>query len=57
MQSSVLIAYATRAGSTAEVAEAIADAMHAAGVPADVLPVSQVNSLAGREAVCPTSEV
>ena len=51
MQSSVLIAYATRSGSTGEVAEAIAAAMQEAGVPAEVLPVSQVNSLAGREAV------
>lgn len=51
MQSSVLIAYATRGGSTREVAEAVANAMQAAGVPAEVLPVSQVNSLAGREAV------
>jgi menaquinone-dependent protoporphyrinogen oxidase len=51
MQSSVLIAYATRSGSTGEVAEAIAAAMQEAGVPADVLPVSQVTSVAGREAV------
>src|SRR6478609_3853030 len=51
MQSSVLIAYATRSGSTGEVAEAIAAAMQEAGVPAEVLPVSQVTSLAGREAV------
>jgi menaquinone-dependent protoporphyrinogen oxidase len=51
MQSSVLISYATRSGSTAEVAEAIAAALHEAGVPAEVVPVSQVNSLAGREAV------
>ena len=51
MQSSVLIAYATRSGSTGEVAEAVGSAMEAAGVPAEVLPVSQVNSLAGREAV------
>ena len=51
MLSSVLIAYATRSGSTGEVAHAIAAAMHEAGVIAEVLPVSQVNSLAGREAV------
>jgi len=51
MQSSVLIAYATRSGSTADVAVAIAAAMREAGVPAEVVPVSQVNSLAGREAV------
>src|SRR4051794_14057992 len=51
MQSSVLIAYATRAGSTAEVAEAVGEALQNAGVPAEVQPVSQINSLAGREAV------
>ena len=51
MQSSVLIAYSTRSGSTAEVAQAIAAALQDAGVPAEVLPVAQVNSLAGREAV------
>ena len=51
MHSPVLIAYATRSGSTGEVAEEIADAMLEAGVPAEVLPVSQVTSLAGRKAV------
>src|SRR3954451_4255941 len=51
MQSPVLIAYATRSGSTGEVAEAIAAAMEDAGVPTEVLPVSQVTSLAGREAL------
>lgn len=51
MQSSVLIAFATRSGSTAEVAEAIAAAMREAGTPAEILAVSQVNSLAGREAL------
>jgi menaquinone-dependent protoporphyrinogen oxidase len=50
MQSSVLIAYATRGGSTAEVAQAIAAAMPD-GVPAEVLPVDQIHSLAGRKAV------
>jgi menaquinone-dependent protoporphyrinogen oxidase len=51
MLSSVLIAYATRGGSTAEVAQTMAAAMQEAGVPTEVLPVSQVNSLAGREAL------
>jgi menaquinone-dependent protoporphyrinogen oxidase len=51
MRSSVLIAYATRSGSTGEVAEAIADALQESGVLAEVLPVSQVTSLAGRGAV------
>jgi menaquinone-dependent protoporphyrinogen oxidase len=51
MQSSVLIAYATRGGSTAEVAQAVASAMDEAGVPAEVLPVDQVDSLDGRQTV------
>jgi len=51
MQSSVLIAYATRAGSTAEVAEAVGEAMQNDGVLAEVQPVSRIKSLAGREAV------
>jgi menaquinone-dependent protoporphyrinogen oxidase len=51
MQSSVLITYASRAGSTGEVAEAIAASMQNVGVPAELQPVSQVSSLAGREAV------
>ena len=51
MLSSVLIAFATRSGSTAEVAEAIAAAMKEAGVPVEILAVSQINSLTGREAV------
>ena len=51
MKSSVLIAFATRSGTTAEVAEAIATAMKESGVPAEILAVSQVNSLTGREAL------
>ncbi len=51
MLSSVLIAYATRSGSTAEVADAIAAAMQELGVWAEVLPVDQINTLTGREAV------
>lgn len=51
MLSSVLIAFATRSGATAEVAEAIAAAMQEAGVSAEIQAASQVNSLTGREAV------
>jgi len=51
MLSSVLIAYATRGGSTAEVAQALGAAMDDARVPAEVLPVQQVNTVTGREAV------
>jgi menaquinone-dependent protoporphyrinogen oxidase len=48
---SVLVAYATRGGSTAEVAQAIAAALEEAGVTAQVLRVSEVDSLAGKSAV------
>lgn len=51
MSSPVLIAYATRGGSTGEVAQAIGVAFREAGVEADVLPVAQVTSLTGRSAL------
>ena len=51
MRSSVLIAYATRSGSTGEVAQAIAAAMDEAGVPAEVQAVEEVATLSGREAI------
>ena len=41
----VLIAYATRSGSTLEVAEAIGAALEDAGAAATVLPVAQVSTL------------
>lgn len=51
MPGSILVTYATRSGSTGEVAQAIGDALHAAGFAADVLPMRQVESLAGKTAV------
>lgn len=51
MRSSVLIAYATRGGSTGEVAQAIAAAMAEAGLPAEAQAVEQVDTLSGREAI------
>jgi len=51
MPASILIAYATRSGSTAEVAEAIGASLHDAGLGPDVLPMRQVESLEGRTAV------
>lgn len=51
MSNSVLVAYATRGGSTTEVAQAIAAALEEAGVKAEVLPVSEVDSLAGKTAL------
>ncbi len=47
----VLIAYASRAGSTAEVAEAIGQVLRGRGIPADVLPVGQVAGVSTYRAV------
>jgi menaquinone-dependent protoporphyrinogen oxidase len=47
----VLVAYATRAGSTAEVAQAVAQRLCAAGFDAEVRPVEDVKSLDGFDAV------
>lgn len=47
MTGKILVAYATRTGSTAEVAEAIAGRLCKAGLEADVLPVGEVASLDG----------
>lgn len=51
MTASVLIAYATRGGSTREVALAIAATMRQAGLTVDVAQVSEVYSLDGYGAV------
>jgi menaquinone-dependent protoporphyrinogen oxidase len=51
MSASVLVAYATRYGSTQEVAEAIADTLREQGLAVDTLPARDVRSLAGYSAV------
>jgi menaquinone-dependent protoporphyrinogen oxidase len=51
MQSSVLIAYATRSGSTGEVAQAIGASISEAGLRAEVAPMGSVNSIGARTAV------
>ncbi len=51
MRSSALIVYATRSGSTGEVAQAIAAAMDEAGVPAEVQAVQEVATLSGKQAI------
>ena len=51
MSVSILVAYATRYGSTQEVAEAIAAALRAGGQTVDCLPAKQVRSLDGYPAV------
>ncbi|MCM2466325.1 flavodoxin domain-containing protein [Methanoculleus oceani] len=45
MTGKILVAYATRYGSTAEVAEAIGDELRKADVAVDVLPVGEVEDL------------
>jgi menaquinone-dependent protoporphyrinogen oxidase len=47
MSKKIIVAYATRTGSTAEVADAIARRLCAAGVTAEVRPVADVASLDG----------
>lgn len=47
----ILVTYATMAGSTAEVAEAVAEELIAAGNEVVVLPLSQVTSLEGYDGV------
>ncbi len=47
----VLVAYATMAGSTAEVAQAVADEIAKSGLQVDVLPISAVRSLEGYDGV------
>jgi len=47
MSKIILVAYATRTGSTAEVADAIARRLCEAGLSAEVRPVAEVSSLEG----------
>ena len=51
MPAGVLIAYCTRSGSTKEVAEAIGKTMTEAGVPADVKPMAEIQSVPAGTAV------
>lgn len=45
MSASVLVAYATRYGSTQEVAEAVAETLREGGIAVDLQPMSQVQAL------------
>ncbi len=47
MQASVLVGYATRSGSTQEVAEAIAATLRKSGLDVDIVPMRNVRTLAG----------
>jgi menaquinone-dependent protoporphyrinogen oxidase len=51
MPASVLVGYATRYGSTQEVAEAVATTLRDCGLEVDIQPVREVQSLAGYRAV------
>ncbi len=51
MMDKILVAFAGRAGSTAEIARAIGETLAASGAQVDVLPVKQVHDLAPYQAV------
>jgi menaquinone-dependent protoporphyrinogen oxidase len=51
MSSKILVAFATRYGSTQEVAEAVASALRETGAEVDVKPLREARSLAGHTAV------
>jgi len=57
MDIQVLIAYATRYGSTAEIAEKIGQVLHQAGLRVDVLPANRVSDLTPYQAVVSGSAV
>jgi len=51
MDEQVLVAYATKYGATAEIAEKIGEVLLQAGLPTDVLPVDRVGDLSAYKAV------
>lgn len=51
MSPRMLVAYASRAGSTAEVAETVGQVLRESGAEVDVRPVDQVRGLAGYDAL------
>ena len=51
MDKQVLVAYATKYGATAEIAEKIGEVLRQAGLPTDVLPVDRVGDLSAYKAV------
>jgi menaquinone-dependent protoporphyrinogen oxidase len=57
MNQKILVVYASRAGSTAEIADAVAKQLCAAGFSADVRPVAEVKTLEGYAAAIVGSAV
>jgi menaquinone-dependent protoporphyrinogen oxidase len=57
MDKQVLVAYATKYGATAEIAEKIGQVLRQAGLRADVLPVDRVKDLTPYDAVVVGSAV
>ena len=51
MESQVLVAYATKYGATAEIAEKIGEVLRQAGLPSDVVPADRVGNLGAYQAV------
>jgi menaquinone-dependent protoporphyrinogen oxidase len=51
MDTKVLIAYASKRGATAEIAERIADVLRGEGLQVDVLPASRAGGVSGYDAV------
>jgi menaquinone-dependent protoporphyrinogen oxidase len=51
MDKQVLVAYATKHGATAEIAEKIGEVLRQAGLPTDVLPTDRVGDLSAYKAV------
>ena len=51
MEKQVLVAYATKHGATAEIAEKIGEVLRQEGLTADVLPADKVNGLGAYQAV------
>ncbi len=57
MQNRILVTYASRAGSTAEVAEAIGRTLREGGAQVDILPMAKVNDLSAYGAVVAGSAI
>jgi len=57
MSNKILVAYASRTGSTAEVAEAIGQTLVESGVQVDVLPMQDIKDLAPYQAVVAGSAI